>query len=152
VRCLLHAAGILIFATDEPIDAHAPEAAGILVRRMKQGIAEYFRYNTKTPDVGRPAAVRDRRAQHRPLPLRLRRGTHRPPDPMKASVGATQARLVPDPERGPWVARIYEWRVYEKLSVDYRDRPAGQRPDARVPLKRGQRARAARAAAVSWAV
>ena len=43
----LHAAGIVIFATDEPIDAHAPEATTILVRRMKQGMAEYFRYNVK---------------------------------------------------------------------------------------------------------
>jgi len=43
----LHAAGLMIFATDEPIDAAAPEASTILVRRMKQGMAEYFRYNLK---------------------------------------------------------------------------------------------------------
>jgi hypothetical protein len=42
------------------------------------------------------------------------RSTH--PNPIKASMGATRARLVPDPETGPWVTRIYEWRVYEKLS------------------------------------
>jgi DNA invertase Pin-like site-specific DNA recombinase len=35
----LHAAGIVIFATDEPIDARAPKASTILVRRKKQGIA-----------------------------------------------------------------------------------------------------------------
>jgi site-specific DNA recombinase len=40
----LNAAGVLILATDEPIDA----AAVRLVRRVEQGIAEYFRYNLKT--------------------------------------------------------------------------------------------------------
>ena len=43
----LPAAGLMIFATDEPIDTAAPEASTILVRRMKQGMAEYFRYNLK---------------------------------------------------------------------------------------------------------
>jgi hypothetical protein len=37
---------------------------------------------------------------------------------MKASMGATRARLVPDPERAPWVTRIFEWRVYEQVSAD----------------------------------
>ena len=31
-------------------------------------------------------------------------------------MGATRARLVPDPEIGPWVTGIYEWRIFEKLS------------------------------------
>jgi hypothetical protein len=31
-------------------------------------------------------------------------------------MGATRALLLPDPETSPWVTRIYEWRVYEKLS------------------------------------
>jgi hypothetical protein len=39
---------VLILATDEPIDAAAPDHATRLVRRVKQGIAEYFRYNLKT--------------------------------------------------------------------------------------------------------
>ena len=39
------------------------------------------------------------------------------PNPMKAQLGATRARLVPDPERGPWVTRIFQWRVHEKLSL-----------------------------------
>jgi site-specific DNA recombinase len=36
---------------------------------------------------------------------------------MKASMGATRARLVIDPERGPWVTRMFGWRVDEGLSV-----------------------------------
>jgi site-specific DNA recombinase len=43
----LRKAGLPVFATDEPIDVQAPEASTILVRRMKQGMAEYFRYNIK---------------------------------------------------------------------------------------------------------
>jgi site-specific DNA recombinase len=44
----LRAAGIPVFASDEPIDAQASEGSTILVRRMKQGVGEYFRYNMKT--------------------------------------------------------------------------------------------------------
>ena len=33
-------------------------------------------------------------------------------------MGATRARLLPDPERAPWVTRIFEWRVYEVISAD----------------------------------
>jgi hypothetical protein len=35
---------MVVFATDEPIDVQAAEGSTILVRRMKQGFAEYFRY------------------------------------------------------------------------------------------------------------
>ena len=40
------------------------------------------------------------------------------PNPMKQSMGATRARLVPDPERGPWVTQMFEWRVYEQLDCN----------------------------------
>ncbi len=43
----LRRAGIPLFATDEPIDTQAPDASIMLVRRTKQGIAEYFKYNLK---------------------------------------------------------------------------------------------------------
>ena len=33
-------------------------------------------------------------------------------------MGATRARLVTDPERGPWVTRMFEWRVYEQLDCN----------------------------------
>jgi hypothetical protein len=39
------------------------------------------------------------------------------PNPMKASMGATRARFVPDPGQAPWVTAMFEWRAYEKLSV-----------------------------------
>ena len=114
----LHAAGIVIFATDEPIDAHAPEASTILVRRMKQGMAEYFRYNVKAQlwEGLRQYTIGGHNVGPCPYGYAEDRTVH--PNPMKASMGATRARLIPDPERGPWVTRIFEWRVYELLSAD----------------------------------
>jgi site-specific DNA recombinase len=36
---------------------------------------------------------------------------------MKASMGATRARLIRHPDQADWVTRIFDWLVYEKLSV-----------------------------------
>ena len=112
----LNAAGVLILATDEPMDAAAPDAAVRLVRRVKQGIAEYFRYNLKTQtwEGLRQYAISGHNTGRCPYGYAEERTVH--PNPMKASMGATRARLVPDPERGPWVTRMFEWRVYERLS------------------------------------
>ena len=113
----LHAAGLMIFATDEPIDAAAPEASTILVRRMKQGMAEYFRYNLKAQmwEGLKQYAISGHNTGPAPYGYAEDRTIH--PNPMKAQMGATRARLIPDPERGPWVTRIFEWRVHEKLSL-----------------------------------
>lgn len=113
----LDAAGVLILATDEPIDAAAPDHAVRLVRRVKQGIAEYFRYNLKTQmwEGLKEYVISGHNTGPAPYGYAEDRTVH--PNPMKASMGATRARLVPDPERGPWVTRMYEWRVYEKLAL-----------------------------------
>jgi site-specific DNA recombinase len=113
----LHAAGLMIFATDEPIDAAAPEASTILVRRMKQGMAEYFRYNLKAQmwEGLKQYAISGHNTGPAPYGYAEDRTPH--PNPMKAQMGATRARLIPDPERGPWVTRIFQWRVHEKLSL-----------------------------------
>jgi DNA invertase Pin-like site-specific DNA recombinase len=113
----LRAAGMPVFATDEPIDAQAPEASTILVRRVKQGMAEYFRYNLKAQmwEGLRQYVIGGYNTGRIPYGYLPDRSTH--PNPLKASMGATRARLVPDPERGPWVTRMFQWRVYEKLSL-----------------------------------
>ncbi len=113
----LNAAGVLILATDEPIDAAAPDAAVRLVRRVKQGIAEYFRYNLKTQmwEGLKEYAISGHNTGKCPYGYAEQRTPH--PNPMKASMGATRARLVTDPERGPWVTRMFEWRTGEKLSL-----------------------------------
>jgi site-specific DNA recombinase len=40
-------AGIPLFATDEPIDVTGANATTVLVRRVKQGVAEWFRLQIK---------------------------------------------------------------------------------------------------------
>ena len=93
----------------------AAEGSTILVRRMKQGVAEYFRYQLKAQmweglrqyviggwNTGpAPYGYLPERST---TPTRSRR-TWEPPAPASS----------PTPTR-PWVTRIYEWRVYEKLS------------------------------------
>ena len=112
----LRARHMVVFATDEPIDVQAAEGSTILVRRMKQGVAEYFRYQLKAQmwEGLRQYVIGGWNTGPAPYGYLTERSTH--PNPIKASMGATRARLVPDPETGPWVTRIYEWRVYEKLS------------------------------------
>jgi site-specific DNA recombinase len=109
----LNAAGVLILATDEPIDA----AAVRLVRRVEQGIAEYFRYNLKTQmwEGLKEYAISGHNTGRCPYGYAEDRTPH--PNPMKASMGATRARLIIDPERGHWVTKMFEWRTDEKLSL-----------------------------------
>ena len=112
----LRARGMVVFATDEPIDVQAAEGSTILVRRMKQGVAEYFRYQLKAQmwEGLRQYVIGGWNTGKAPYGYLPERSTH--PNPIKASMGATRAHLVPDPERGRWVTRIYEWRAIEKLS------------------------------------
>jgi site-specific DNA recombinase len=114
----LRRAGIPVFATDEPIDAQAPEASTILVRRMKQGMAEFFRYNLKAQmwEGLKQYAIAGYNTGPVPYGYTADRSIH--PNPLKASMGATRARLVPDPDRGPWVTKMYQWRVYEELDCN----------------------------------
>jgi site-specific DNA recombinase len=113
----LRAAGVLIFATSEPIDVQAPQASTMLVRRMRMAESEYFRYNLKTNmwEGLKQYAISGHNTGPCPYGYREDRTPH--PNPMKASMGATRARLVPDLGQAPWVTRMFEWRVYEKLSV-----------------------------------
>ena len=109
--------GIPLFATDEPASIEGINATTVLVRRVKQGVAEWFRLQLKEKawkglqehslagwNIG-PAAygyLADR------IPH---------PAPAKAAQGRTKSRLVLDPDRAPVVARIYHWRVNHRLSV-----------------------------------
>jgi DNA invertase Pin-like site-specific DNA recombinase len=113
----LRTAGVMIFATNEPIDARAPQASTMLVRRMHQAEAEYFRYNLKTQmwEGLKQYAISGHNTGPCPYGYAEDRTPH--PNPMKASMGATRARLVPHPEHAQWVTRMFTWRVYEKLSV-----------------------------------
>ena len=109
--------GIPVFATDEPIVINGVNATTVLVRRVKQGVAEWFRLQLKEKtwkglvehaldgwNIG-PAAYGYQ-------PDRL---PH--PVPVKASQGRFKTRLALDPARAPVVEQIFTWRVVHKLGM-----------------------------------
>jgi hypothetical protein len=113
----LSRSGIPLFATDEPADIAGVNATTVLVRRVKQGVAEWYRLQLKEKawkgwtehnaagwNVGVP-------------PYGYTAERHPLPNPMKASQGRTKTRLIPDPARRPAVEAIYRWRVVKKLGV-----------------------------------
>jgi site-specific DNA recombinase len=109
--------GIPLFATDEPVDIEGMNETTILVRRVKQGIAEWYRFSLKKKcwkglvdhslegwNIGP--------APYGYLPDRV---PH--PVPVKASQGRTKTRLALDPVRAPVVVQIFTWRVIDKLGA-----------------------------------
>jgi site-specific DNA recombinase len=109
--------GIALFATDEPAVIEGVNATTVLVRRMKQGVAEWFRLQLKEKtwkglvehalegwNIGpAPYGYTAIRIQH--------------PVPAKASQGRTKTRLALDPQRAPVVEQIFTWRVVHKLGM-----------------------------------
>jgi len=106
--------GIPLFATDEPADIEGVNATTVLVRRVKQGVAEWFRLQLKEKiwkgliehsldgwNVGAP-----------PYGYTAERIPH--PVPYKAAQGRTKTRLVLDPARAPVIAQIFTWRTTDK--------------------------------------
>ena len=110
-------AGIPLFATDEPINVEGMNATTILIRRVKQGIAEWYRFQLKekawrgfeqhTLDGynigGAPYGSPPERIPH--------------PNPAKAAQGRTKTRLILDPKRAPVVAQIFAWRTENQLGA-----------------------------------
>ena len=107
--------GIPLFATDEPADIEGVNATTVLVRRVKQGVAEWYRLQLKEKiwkgliehsldgwNIGTP-----------PYGYAAERIPH--PVPFKAAQGRTKARLVLDPDRAPVIAQIFTWRTVDKL-------------------------------------
>src|SRR5215469_3729131 len=110
-------AGIPLFATDEPINVEGMNATTILVRRVKQGIAEWYRFQLKEKawrgftqhtidgyNIGTAAyGYQPERIPH--------------PSPAKAAQGRTKTRLALDPKHAPVVAQIFTWRTTDRLGV-----------------------------------
>ncbi len=107
--------GIPLFATDEPADIEGVNATTVLVRRVKQGVAEWYRLQLKEKiwkglvehsldgwNIGTP-----------PYGYTADRIPH--PVPFKAAQGRTKSRLTLDPDRAPVIARIFTWRTADKL-------------------------------------
>jgi hypothetical protein len=109
--------GIAIFATDEPFSVQGVNATTILVRRVKQGVAEWYRLQLKEK-------VWEGLKEHNfdgwnigPIPYGYTAERHTHPNPMKAAAGRTKTRLAEDPQRGPIITTIYRWRVTDQLGV-----------------------------------
>jgi site-specific DNA recombinase len=114
----LSAAGVPLLATDEPIDVAGMNATTLLVRRVKQGVAEWYRLQLKEKawQGFREHALEGYNTGQPPYGYAAHRIPH--PAPAKAADGRTKTRLMLDPERAPIVAKIFEWRVIDRLGMN----------------------------------
>jgi hypothetical protein len=113
----LNDAGIPLLAADEPIDLEGMNATTILVRRVKQGMAEWYRFQIKEKAWKglREHALDGWNIGTPPYGYQAERIPH--PVPVKAAQGRTKARLALDPARAPIVEQIFTWRTVERLGV-----------------------------------
>jgi DNA invertase Pin-like site-specific DNA recombinase len=114
----LEQVGVRLYAADEPIDPRGKRSTGLLTRRVKQGVAEWyvtdmlerswdgFKVHTGQGwNIGKP-----------PYGYAADKVDH--PVPAKAAEGQTKTRLIPDPVRAPVVDFIFRLRVGERLGYD----------------------------------
>ncbi len=109
--------GVPLFATDEPASIEGINATTVLVRRVKQGVAEWYRLQLKEKawkglEEHALAGWNTGPAAYGYLAEKV---PH--PAPGKAAQGMTKSRLLMDPVRGPVVTQIFEWRVTGQLSI-----------------------------------
>ena len=129
----LAAAQMPLFAADEPIDVAGVNATTVLIRRVKQGVAEWFRLQIKEKawkglrehslegwNIGTP-----------PYGYAAQKVTH--PVPFKAQQGRTKTRLILDPPRAAVVAQMFTWRTEERLGVPTITGRLNANPDAYPP-------------------
>ena len=120
----LAAAQMPLFAADEPIDVAGVNATTVLIRRVKQGVAEWFRLQIKEKawkglrehslegwNIGTP-----------PYGYAAQKVTH--PVPFKAQQGRTKTRLILDPPRAAVVAQMFLWRAEGQAGRADHHRPA----------------------------
>src|SRR5450631_1519139 len=109
--------GIPLFATDEPAHIDGINPTTVLVRRVKQGVAEWYRLQLKEK-------VWNGLKEHSlagwnlgTVPYGYTAERHPHPNPAKNADGRTKTRLASDPVRGPIVTRIFQWRVSDGLGL-----------------------------------
>ncbi|HEV2370984.1 MAG TPA: recombinase family protein [Streptosporangiaceae bacterium] len=110
-------AGIPLFATDEAIDITGANATTVLVRRVKQGVAEWFRLQIKEKAWAglREHSLDGWNIGSPPYGYLAEKVPH--PVPAKRAEGRTKTRLILDPLRAPVVAQIFTWRAIDKLGI-----------------------------------
>jgi site-specific DNA recombinase len=110
-------AGIPLFATDEPIDIGGMNSTTLLVRRVKQGVAEWYRFQIKEKAW---KGLREHSLAGwniGPAPYGYTAETVAHPVAFKAAQGRRKSRLITDPGRAPVVAQIFTWRTEGKLGT-----------------------------------
>jgi hypothetical protein len=109
--------GIPLFATDEPAAIEGANATTVLVRRVKQGVAEWYRIQLKEKCWKglQEHSLAGYNIGTRPYGYAADRTEH--PAPAKAAQGRTKTRLILDPDRAPVVEQIYTWRTVNRLSI-----------------------------------
>ena len=113
----LSRAGVPLFATDEPAVIEGVNATTVLVRRMKQGVAEWFRLQLKEKTWKGLVEHALDGWNIGPAPYGYQADRIPHPVPAKASQGRTKTRLATDPQRAPVVEQIFTWRVVHKLGM-----------------------------------
>jgi site-specific DNA recombinase len=119
----LEALGVPLLAADEPIVFDRSDPGTILFRRIKLGIAEWYRADIKRLSWNgmRTHTVQGWNSGRVPYGYLADKIPH--PVPAKREEGKTKTRLVLDPDRAPVVQLIYHWRVKEQLGHEtIRDR------------------------------
>jgi site-specific DNA recombinase len=109
--------GIPVFATDEPIVIDGVNATTVLVRRVKQGVAEWFRLQLKEKTWKGLAEHALDGWNIGPAPYGYTPDRVPHPVPVKASQGRVKTRLALDSARAPVVEQIFTWRVICKLGM-----------------------------------
>ena len=127
--------GILLFATDEPVDLDGTDPATILVRRTKQNIAEYFRLSLKRKGLERAARARRPGLQPRQSPRRVPPGEDPAPDPVQGLPGPHQNPAGPGRGARPDRRRRSTPGGPRTSSGSTRSRPAERRP-GHLPARR----------------
>ena len=133
----LSRSGIPLFATDEPAVIEGVNATTVLVRRMKQGVAEWFRLQLKEKTWKGLVEHALDGWNIGPAPYGYLADRIPHPVPAKASQGRTKTRLALDPQRAPVVEQIFTWRVVRKLGMPTIAARLNQDP-ARYPAPTGK--------------
>jgi len=110
-------ADVPLFATDEPAGIAGASATTVLVRRVKQGVAEWFRLQIKEKSWKglREHSLAGWNIGPAPYGYTAERVPH--PVPYKAAQGHRKTRLILNPRQAPAVAAIFAWRTRDGIGL-----------------------------------